>query len=114
MSDGISAFGTALQIGNGGTPEAFTTIAEVINISGPTLSLETIDVTSHGSTDAWREFVAGLKDPGEITFDINFVPTGATHSYSTGLINDYDDRTLRNSSLFFQTAEVPHGLSRLS
>jgi len=98
---GISAFGTLLKIGDGGDPETFTTIAEVSSISGPGLSLDTIDVTHHSSTAGWREFVGGLLDAGEVSFDINYTPTDATHDASTGLIKDMVDRTVRNFQLVF-------------
>lgn len=104
MSNAISAFGTLLKIGDGGSPETFTTIAEVTNISGPSLSMNTVDVTSHDSTDGWREFVGGLLDGGEVTLDINFIPTDPTHSYSTGLLNDMVNRTKRNFQLVFPDA----------
>lgn len=98
---GISAFGTLLKIGDGATPENFTTIAEVTNISGPSLSLEPIEITSHSSPGGWKEFIGGLLDAGEVTFDINYEPTEATHNATTGLIADMVDRTLRNFQLVF-------------
>ena len=101
---GISAFGTLLKIGDGGDPETFTAIAEVSSISGPGLSLDTIDVTHHSSTAGWREFVGGLLDAGEVSFDINYLPTDATHDASTGLIKDMTDRTVRNFQLVFPDA----------
>ena len=102
MTSAISAFGTLLKIGDGATPtETFTTIAEVTDIGGPKLELATIEATSHSSTDGWIEKIGGLLDGGEVSFDINFVPTGATHSYSTGLIHDLVNRTVRNFKLVF-------------
>jgi len=101
MSNAVSAFGTLLKIGDGGEPETFTTIAEVTDISGPSLSADTIDVTSHDSPGGYREFIQGLKDAGEVTFTINFIPTEATHDASTGLLKDYNDGTLRNFQLVF-------------
>jgi len=98
---GISAFGTLLQIGDGGSPESFTTIAEVSSISGPSLSLDAVEITHHSSTDGWREFVGGLLDGGEVSFDINFLPTDATHNASTGLLADMMNRTRRNFKLVF-------------
>ncbi len=69
---GVNAFGTVLTVGSA--------IAELTNIGGPGLSAETIDVTSHDSTDAWREFVGGLKDGGEITVDGNFTTAAAANT----------------------------------
>lgn len=66
-----STAGVKLQRGDGGGPEVFTTIAEITNVSGPSESAAQIDVTSFDSTS--REFIAGLRDGGEISFDFNFV-----------------------------------------
>jgi len=98
---GLAGFGTLLKIGDGGGTEVFTTIAEVSNISGPGLAMDTIDVTNHSSPTAWRQYVAGLKDAGEVSFDINYTPTAATHNATTGLLKDMNDRTLRNFKLVF-------------
>jgi len=55
---------------------ALTLIAEVVNISGPSMSAGTIDVTSQDSTD--REFIGDtLVDGGEVTFDCNYVSGNA-------------------------------------
>jgi predicted secreted protein len=98
---GISAFGTLLKKGDGGSPESFTTIAQVTNIGGPSLALDPIEVTCHTSTGGWKEFIGGLLDGGEVSFDINYDPVGATHNASTGLIADMVARTVRNFQLVF-------------
>lgn len=103
---GISAFGTLLKIGDGGSPESFSTITEVTNIGGPSLSMDTIEVTHHGSTGGWREFVGGLLDGGDVTFEINYDPADSTHDASTGLINDMENRTVRNFQLVFPDTGV--------
>lgn len=104
-TEAIFAHGTLLQRGDGGTPtENFTTVAEVTNISGPGLSRDAVDVTSHDSPNKYREFIAGLKDAGEITFDINFIPTNATHSVASGVLKDFQDGTRRNYKLVFPDA----------
>ena len=81
-----AALGTLLAIGNSNIPASatYTTIAQVRNISGPGMSSDPIDVTSHDSTNGWREFVVALKDMGEITLDLIYDPDQATHSKSSG------------------------------
>lgn len=56
-----------------------TAIAAVQDVSGPGLEVGEIDVTSHDSASAIREFVMGLIDFGEITFNIVWDPSNATH-----------------------------------
>lgn len=87
---GIDAFGTILAR-EGATPGTYVAIANVSNISGPGLSRETIDVSAHDSPNGYRQFVGGLKDPGEITFDVNYKPSA--HDM---LVADLDDTTATN------------------
>lgn len=101
MSEGMSAFGTLLKIGDGATPEVFTAIAEVTSIDGPSMELETIEITNHSSEDGWREYVGGLLDAGEISLEFNFLPTDATQGYGGGLLQDMVNRTKRNFELVF-------------
>jgi predicted secreted protein len=88
-SQAIFAQGTLLKIGDGGGPESFTTIAEVKSIDGPKFDTDDVNVTTHDTSDGFHEFIAGLKNAGELAFVINFVPTHATHSLATGLLGKY-------------------------
>lgn len=102
VTGALAAKGTLLKIGDGATPtEVFTTIAEVVNITGPGLSMDPLDVTSHSSTAGWKEFIGGLLDAGEVSFEINYIPTDATHDATAGLINDMENRTKRNFEVIF-------------
>jgi len=86
MSLAVNAFGTLLKR-NG------TTIAEVTDITPPELSRDTADVTHHQSPGAWREFIKILKDAGEVSFTINYIPTNTTHNAATGLLSDFANNT---------------------
>lgn len=91
----IAAFGTALKRGA-------VEIAQVQSISGPGLSLDTEDVTSHDSTNAWEEVVATILRSGEISLDIVYDPAGATHKNSSGgLLYDMTSRTSTTYSIVF-------------
>lgn len=97
MTDGISSFGTLVKIGDGGGGgEVFTTIAELRDITGPNLALGTEEVTPQTATGGYREYVPTLLAGGEVTFDLNFVPTDNTQDFPAGLIKDMTDKTLRN------------------
>ncbi len=102
MTNALAAYGVLLKIGDGATSEAFTTIAEVRDISGPSLELETKDVTSHDS-GGWTEHIGTLLKGGEVSFDLNFIPTNATQGYSSGLIDDMVNRVKRNFQIIFPT-----------
>lgn len=49
----------------------------VQDIKGPGLNLDTIDVTTHDSSDGFKEYLAGLADGGEVTFTIVYDPGDA-------------------------------------
>lgn len=70
-------YGTLFASGNGASPEVFTTLGEVTNITPPGWSRDTVDATNEQSPGAHREFIAGLADAGEVAIDINYVPGGA-------------------------------------
>lgn len=108
MTQAVSAFGTLLKIGDGGGSEVFTTIAEITNLTGPGIEVETIDVTSHDSSGAKREFIAGLIDMGEYTFTLNFNAL-ATQGFSGGLYNDAMNRTKRNFQIVLPTTSSKTG-----
>jgi len=95
----IDSHGTLLQMGDGGAPESFTTIAEVLDVTGPSLARDTHDATTHDSTASWEDVVVSVLRSGEVTFTVNYVPTGATHDASTGLIKKYVDGTKTNFKL---------------
>lgn len=59
------ALGTKLQIGKD-TP---VTVAGLTSIGGLELSADTIDVTTLDSDGAYREFIAGFKDAGELSLE---------------------------------------------
>jgi predicted secreted protein len=80
---GEDGFGTQLQRFGG---SSFAAIASITSIAGPGLKREVIDVTAHDSPNGWMEFLGGLKDGGEVSFDINRRP--AVHDV---LIADFED-----------------------
>lgn len=93
MSAALAAFGTTLKRGA-------VAIAEVTKVDFPALKLDTVDVTSHASTGGWREFIGTLKDGGEFTADISYVPTSTTHKNAAGgLLNDLSAGTAQTYSI---------------
>lgn len=59
-----------------------TTVTELTNISGPNFSADDIDVTTHNSSDYFREFVKGLTDAGEISVEGNMNYTDYNEIYA--------------------------------
>lgn len=59
-------------------PSTYTALAEVLSVTPPSISVETVDVTHMGSDDGFREYIASLKDGGEVTVNLNYVEASAT------------------------------------
>ncbi|MBH0241913.1 phage tail tube protein [Streptomyces sp. CFMR 7] len=88
---GKDALGT--QFLRKGVSETYSPIANVSDISGPSRSRESIDVTAHDSPNKYREFIPGLKDGGEVEITINFSPGNTSH---TALDTDFESDELHD------------------
>lgn len=53
-------------------PASFTNIGGVIDITGPTQTRDSIDVSSMDSAAKFKEHIPAMLDAGEITFDVNY------------------------------------------
>ncbi len=73
----VNANQTALQLGNGASPQSFTTIADGVALSGFGQKNDLIEVTNFQSTA--KEFIGGLPDGQEITFTANYIPNNSQH-----------------------------------
>jgi hypothetical protein len=67
MSNAIDGWGTTLVINS-------TNILEVDKVSIPGAKAKVINVSHLQSPSAWEEFISGMVDAGEVTFDCNFLP----------------------------------------
>lgn len=96
-------YSSQLQRGDGVAPpnEGFTTVGEVTSIKGPDQKRDMKDATNMQSPGSAKEFIAGLKDNGTLSFDISWVPGDAQHD---GLQADFDNGTLRNFKIVLPVA----------
>lgn len=91
-SAAISGVGTSFQRSDMASSPAFSAVAEINSISGPTMSQETIDVTSLDSTGGYREFIGGFKDGGTVTLNMNFTRNAYDDfliAFDAGTLIDY-------------------------
>lgn len=70
-------YGTTFSTGDGASPEVYTELAEVTKITPPNISRDAVEATHMKSPNAWREFIAGLKNGGDVSLEINYDPNGA-------------------------------------
>ena len=86
---------------NAGT---FYPIGEVLNVTPPTRTMGTIDVSNHGTTDYFREFLPGMIDPGTVTFTANYV---SSSSWASDLVTSImADRAKINWKVELSTGEA--------
>jgi predicted secreted protein len=91
-SQAVSGIGTIFKRwDDSASVGVWATIAEIISISGPGMSRETIDVTSFDSTGGYREFIGSLRDGGSIELSMIF----RRDTYEI-MKDDFEDDTLQN------------------
>lgn len=91
-----AAFGALLKKGDGASPEVFTAIAQIGDITGPDQKVDTIDTTTHNQANKYKAFIGGLMEGGDVKLPVFFDPANATH---TGLITTLEAGVLANYQL---------------
>ena len=101
MSDGEVGLGATIAFGDGASPEVFTSVAEVVSMSGPNFSRESVDFTHMSSANDYKEFKPGMKDGGEVTFEGRWLPGDSSHDASTGVLSLFEAGSIDNWKLTF-------------
>jgi len=91
---------TAAIIGSGTTfsGAALGALAELLDVSGPEVSVSDVDATSMGSTDNFEESIPGLANGGEVTLELNFLKASVTALYAAIRVVDTFTITLPDGS----------------
>ena len=100
----LSSQGVKLQRGDAASPEVFTNIVELDNISAFSGSTSVIDASS--LDDTYVQKLMGLIDEGQVTFTGNYLADDLQHQ---GLRTDRTNKTLRNFRLLTDTASPIDG-----
>jgi predicted secreted protein len=87
-TEAMIGHGSDFQRSSDGTSGgAFATVGEVLDITPPSLAKDAVDATHMASPDRWREFIAGLKDGGEVSLELSFIPGNASTTAALSDIN---------------------------
>lgn len=75
-SNADTAFGADLLKEDSPGAGTYTTFGvEITNITPPNITRGTADVTHHSSPGNTREFIATIMDGGEVSLEINYIPS---------------------------------------
>ncbi len=97
--DASTSHGTVISRQDLGTG-AFVDIAELLDITFPTLEHSNTETTAQGDDD--DHFIIGVRRTSELQFSINWDPDGTTHGPSTGgLIKSWEDSQLDGYKLTY-------------
>ena len=99
MSTAVAGVGTKFRRWNT-TKGAWEDIAEINSITGPSMSRDTIDVTSLDSTGGYREFITGFRNAGTVALAMNF--TRDTYDL---MKLDFESNTLVNYEIILPDVE---------
>lgn len=81
--DGDIGYGSAVRVHDGITPKpgGWFELGKVNNISPPNEQVDQVERTHMKSPNRTKQYVAGLKDPGDMTVGINYLPGNDTDTY---------------------------------
>lgn len=100
MADFASnAFGSILSIGDAtdGTSVTFTPIAEIRAYGTFEFGGGTFPANAHNMAGGWgRVIPSAIKDFGDLTVGVLFLPVSPTHGFSTGLLGMVGDKLLHD------------------
>lgn len=98
----FSGYDVLLKVKQGAS---YVTIAQLRDVGGPSLSQDTVETTNRDGSK-WREFVGGLKNGGEVSFDVVYDPALATHAAGSapGLVHMLNNGVVGDFQLTFPTS----------
>jgi Lambda phage tail tube protein, TTP len=96
-SQAMLGYGSTVQISTAASPDSFQQMDEIKSITPPSNTLDQIDVTHMQSPNRRREFISGLNDGGEFSFEMNFVPGSNTDDFLFDLLNTPVGQSRRRS-----------------
>ena len=96
-----TGYETVLSVDNTGSG-SYVAVAQVRDVTGPTMQQAAVEVTTRDG-NKWRQFTGGLRDGGEVTFELVYDPDLATHAAGAapGLVNLLTTGTSRSFRLAF-------------
>jgi predicted secreted protein len=76
-SNALKGKGAKFWLHNGASPGVLVAVTEVVSLTPPTPTRDTIDTTNHDSAGDYREFIGSLLDAGEVSCTVHWIPSSA-------------------------------------
>jgi hypothetical protein len=92
-----NSHGTAINIAT------MIPLLEIIKLAGPGMKADIKEVSNMGSPSTYKEFIPGLREGGDITFEGNYIPKESTLSQQN-VRTDFESGTLSNWCLALPSA----------
>jgi predicted secreted protein len=93
MTDARIGYGAEFWLDN--AAGTLTELGEITGVSLPNPQLDDVDATHFASPDRRREYIAGLIEDGEGTFEMNYVANSTTDALIRAAISDGVTRSYR-------------------
>ena len=89
--DAHIGFGAQLQKADSNSPPNYISVMGIKSISGPKMARDAKETTDNNSPGAFRTYIGGLIDAGEVSFEGNFLPLDHTQGQEEGgLLAEFD------------------------
>jgi len=73
-------YGTVFSLESAPGSGSFVRIAEIDDLTPPNEKADVLDATNFDSPDGYKEFIAGMVDPGDLKAAMNFLPGSASET----------------------------------
>jgi predicted secreted protein len=73
-------YGSKFELENAPASGVFVRIAEIDDLTPPNEKADVLDATNFDSPNGYKEFIAGMVDPGDVKFSMNFLPGSASET----------------------------------
>lgn len=73
-------YGTKFALETAPGSGTYFDIAEIDDLTPPNEKADVLDATNFDSPNGYKEFIAGMVDPGDLKFSMNFLPGSASET----------------------------------
>jgi predicted secreted protein len=80
MTEARIGYGSSFSLETSPGSGTYQAIAEIDDLTPPNEKADVLDATNFDSPDGYKEFIAGMVDPGDCKFAMNFLPGSASET----------------------------------